>query len=253
MKQIFFIFITTLLFFIPGSSFAQSTNTTPSNQDSCSQISIINYDQCCTTFRDTIVGGRCQQYTQANLATICQNVSVGSSAYLYNLCCVQNNQQSCRPEGVAGSNSTFGGNTLPQNSSTTTQTTRTNQTSLDTISQECREVIGPTGRIQSLLDIFLWIRCGITIYILPLIFSIAFVVFMYGVIKYVIASDSKEKDEGKKFLMWGIIGLFVMVSVWGIVGLVSNSLGLENTVPQLQQNVYCEGGKKWDPVTQACR
>jgi hypothetical protein len=76
---------------------------------------------------------------------------------------------------------------------------------------------------------------------------------MYGVIKYVIAGDVKDKEEGKKFLMWGLIGLFVMVSVWGIVALVSNTLGLENTVPQLQQNVFCEGGKKWDPVTQRCR
>lgn len=63
--------------------------------------------------------------------------------------------------------------------------------------------------------------------LVPLIFSIAFIVFLWGVAQFFIisAGDEKKREEGKKFLLWGIIGFFVMFSVWGIVNLFINTLG----------------------------
>jgi hypothetical protein len=66
--------------------------------------------------------------------------------------------------------------------------------------------------------------------VIPVIFAIAFLVFIWGVFRYFIAGAAQEekREEGKKFVMWGIIGFVVMISVWGIVRLLINTLGFEN-------------------------
>ena len=56
----------------------------------------------------------------------------------------------------------------------------------------------------------------ITIYLIPIVFSLALLLFFWGVVKY-IWSEGQGRGDGKKIMVWGIIALFVMVSVWGIV------------------------------------
>jgi FtsH-binding integral membrane protein len=68
--------------------------------------------------------------------------------------------------------------------------------------------------------------------LVPLIVSLAVVVFLWGVLKYVIAGSNKDgKEEGRKFMIWGIIGLVVMVSVWGLVAMVKNTFFESSTSP----------------------
>jgi hypothetical protein len=64
-------------------------------------------------------------------------------------------------------------------------------------------------------------------YLVPLIFAIAFLVFLWGVFRYFIAGgDSDEnRKKGKDFIMYGLIGFFVMISVWGIVNILVDSAG----------------------------
>lgn len=64
--------------------------------------------------------------------------------------------------------------------------------------------------------------------LVPLIFAIAFLVFVWGVFQYFIwgASDSKARETGRQFALAGIIGFVVILSVWGIVYLVMNTLSL---------------------------
>lgn len=57
----------------------------------------------------------------------------------------------------------------------------------------------------------------------PLIFAIAMVSFVWGVLKYVVANDVKSKAEGRPFVIYGIIGLAVMLSIWGLAYFVKNS------------------------------
>ncbi len=86
----------------------------------------------------------------------------------------------------------------------------------------------------SLLDILIWLKCIIVIAIIPLIFAAAFMFFLWGVMKFIMANDSAKKEEGKKFIIAGMIGLFVMTSIWGIVSIVSRTLGTGSVVPILQ-------------------
>ena len=54
--------------------------------------------------------------------------------------------------------------------------------------------------------------------LVPIIVGLAFVVFLWGIVKFVGAGGDTEKiREGKNVIVYGIVGLFVMVSVWGLV------------------------------------
>lgn len=90
--------------------------------------------------------------------------------------------------------------------------------------------------LKSLLDILIWVKCSIVVALIPLIFALAFLFFLWGVFKFISATDSKTKQESQKVIWWGIIGLFVMVSVWGIIKILGDTLGIESTVPMLQTN-----------------
>jgi hypothetical protein len=46
----------------------------------------------------------------------------------------------------------------------------------------------------------------------------------------------EKRKAGKSFMIWGLIALFVMVSIWGLVGVLSNTFGINKTLlPQLSQ------------------
>ncbi len=101
---------------------------------------------------------------------------------------------------------------------------------------------------DSLLDILIWIKCVIGAVIIPLIFTLAFLIFLWGMIKYINNADNeKKREESKKFIYYGIIGLTVMVSVWGIVRIVTTTFGLGNTVPQLETGKDCLTTDKNNP------
>jgi len=68
--------------------------------------------------------------------------------------------------------------------------------------------------------------------IIPLLIGIAVLVFLWGVIKYVIAGDDAEsRKQGLGLMAYGILAIFVMVSVWGLVNVLINTFSLETAAP----------------------
>ncbi len=68
----------------------------------------------------------------------------------------------------------------------------------------------------------------------PLVISLTVLVFIWGIFKYVTAAgDSDGRKEARGYMTWGIVSLFVMVSVWGLVNLLVASFRLDNTMPPL--------------------
>ena len=54
--------------------------------------------------------------------------------------------------------------------------------------------------------------------IIPILMILATVVFLWGVITYITAGGDEEKAKaGRGYIIWGLIGLFAMVAVWGLV------------------------------------
>ena len=68
--------------------------------------------------------------------------------------------------------------------------------------------------------------------LVPLVFAIAFLVFLWGIFKTFIlgGADETKRSEGRQLMLYAIIGFLLMVSLWGIVNLVGSSLGLNNTL-----------------------
>ena len=64
--------------------------------------------------------------------------------------------------------------------------------------------------------------------LVPIIFALAFIVFLYGVaLKYIFShGDATKVADGHRLILWGVIGFVVMISLWGLVNVVSNTFGL---------------------------
>jgi hypothetical protein len=100
---------------------------------------------------------------------------------------------------------------------------------------------GSTGILCSLKanpklgDLLGYITCMISRSVIPLIFALATASFIWGVVQYVINNDDEgKKAKGRTFMIWGIIALTVMVSVWGLVSILGNTFGIQNIIPQLK-------------------
>jgi len=55
--------------------------------------------------------------------------------------------------------------------------------------------------------------------VIPLLFALAFLFFLIGIARFFFAQDAENREKGKQFALWGVIGLVVMFSLWGIVNL----------------------------------
>ena len=74
--------------------------------------------------------------------------------------------------------------------------------------------------------------------IIPILFAIATIVFLWGVILYITSGGDEEKrKEGRSYIIFGLIGLFVMVAIWGIVNVLLDFFNFTNvnapTLPDL--------------------
>lgn len=63
--------------------------------------------------------------------------------------------------------------------------------------------------------------------ILILLFALATVVFIWGIINYVLGSQGEpaKVEKGKKVMLWGLVGMFIMASAWGIVKILCDFFG----------------------------
>jgi hypothetical protein len=62
------------------------------------------------------------------------------------------------------------------------------------------------------------------------LFAVAMVYFLYGVAQYFMSSDNEEvRSKSKTHMIWGVIGLFIMVGVFGIMRILLNTVG-ENRI-----------------------
>jgi len=65
--------------------------------------------------------------------------------------------------------------------------------------------------------------------IIILLFGVALVYFIYGVLEYLVKSKSDPSaiQAGAKHMGWGLFGMFVMVSVFGFLKLIINTLPID--------------------------
>ncbi len=59
-----------------------------------------------------------------------------------------------------------------------------------------------------------------------LLFAAALVYFLYGALEFLLSpGDEKRKISGKQHMLWGVLGLAIMISVYGIMNILCNTVG----------------------------
>ena len=72
----------------------------------------------------------------------------------------------------------------------------------------------------------------IRVSVIPFLIALAVIYFLWGVGKFIKNADNEtERETGKKFMIYGIIGLFVIVAFWGIVQVLINTFGTDSILP----------------------
>jgi len=62
----------------------------------------------------------------------------------------------------------------------------------------------------------------------PIVVGIALLAFFWGLARYIFAAgDTEKKEEGRNIMIWGVIALFVMLAVFGIVNFIGSAVGID--------------------------
>jgi len=163
------------------------------------------------------IGNVCQQDSNGFYACFSAPAASGSCTGLYDTSCGAGNscQQDangfygCFPNANASSGLTGG-------TGTTGLTTNTNTSGAGGIN---------TTYLQGYYSSIAGVINGILV---PLLIAIAFITFLWGVYRYFIlgADDDAKRQEGRTFVLYGIIGFVVIIAFWGLVGIVGTTIGL---------------------------
>ncbi|MCC2630676.1 MAG: seg [Candidatus Paceibacter sp.] len=87
------------------------------------------------------------------------------------------------------------------------------------------------------------IKSEIIVPLIALLFVLAFIYFLWGVVQYIMHMNSPgDRQTGQRHMVWGIIGIAIMISAFGIVNFVFNSVTRPEGTP-----IYGIDGQ---PITQ---
>ena len=76
------------------------------------------------------------------------------------------------------------------------------------------------GKIQSILNS-----------LIPFIIGLAVFVIIWGIFNYVAhAAEEEKRAEARQYIVWGVIGVFFMVSIWGFVAILINTFGVDSAI-----------------------
>ncbi len=83
---------------------------------------------------------------------------------------------------------------------------------------------------------------GIINLLIPFLVGLGVFLIIYGVFTYIAhAEDEERRKEGRTFILWGILFVFIMLSVWGILSILVNSFGLSGNQNGLVAKSYPTG------------
>lgn len=64
--------------------------------------------------------------------------------------------------------------------------------------------------------------------LIGLLFALAIVYFLYGVYEFIVNQASEEKKTaGKQHMIWGVVGITIMMSVWTILSVVLSTINVK--------------------------
>lgn len=89
--------------------------------------------------------------------------------------------------------------------------------------------LAQTADASNLTDIITQIEVFISA-ALPVVISLAVLLFLWGLVRYMTnADDAEARASSRSLMIWGVVIIFVMVSIWGLVNFLEGLFGLDDT------------------------
>lgn len=67
--------------------------------------------------------------------------------------------------------------------------------------------------------------------VVTLAISFAVIWIIVSVVRFFIAGGEEDKQKGKDAIIYGVIGLFLILSIWGLVYILTNTFKTNNQIP----------------------
>lgn len=65
---------------------------------------------------------------------------------------------------------------------------------------------------------------------IEILIAFAVIWIIFNVVRFIMSGDEKRKEH-QSAIMWGVLGLFIILSIWGLVAILRNTFRLDNTAP----------------------
>ncbi len=73
---------------------------------------------------------------------------------------------------------------------------------------------------------------NIVLPLVQLLLAVTTVVFLWGLIGFFKNGDDADaRTTARNHILWGVVGLFIMISVYGIIRFVANTVGQGSVLP----------------------
>ncbi len=73
--------------------------------------------------------------------------------------------------------------------------------------------------------------------LIGLLITAAIVVFFWGLVTYMFSHAADKKSEGLTIAMYGVLTIFIMVSIWGIIKLLQSTFSVTDTSPVIPRGI----------------
>ncbi len=86
---------------------------------------------------------------------------------------------------------------------------------------------------QSLNDFISHVDAQIINPLIILLFVLALAFFLYGLFEFIAnGANDEKKTTGKGHMLWGVVGLAIMMGVWSILTIIMNTLNIQGINPE---------------------
>lgn len=94
-------------------------------------------------------------------------------------------------------------------------------------------VIRPDGSCPSSSNAwgFLSTIQGLLNAVVPILISLGIVYLVWGIVQYMIGDSEEAKTKGKERVIFGLVGLAIIISVWGLVSIITKTFNLQGSAP----------------------
>ncbi len=80
---------------------------------------------------------------------------------------------------------------------------------------------------STIQDLLLKINSAILNPLILLLLAAALLIFVWGIVQFLGSEEGGEaRNQGKKNLLWGLVGLLIMVSVYGLIQFILGTFGI---------------------------